>query len=440
MSFRRQSSLIFLGSLFQLAFAFVSGIVTARLLGPEGKGIVYMTFFVPALIVSLGSLSLGEAATYFIGKGLPARRVAGNTILQALLMGSLYATLAFLALAFLKATVYKDVPILYAAAGLLLIPVMMLKYFGDGVLTGMQRIRQFVIGNLLLHAIKATLLFTLLFVLKLGVGAAVAAEFSAWMVTGIYYFVAIQRGHGLDWKLDWPLTRDAVRYGGQTHVGNLSQRLNLQLDVTILGSVSGAASVGLYSVAVNLAQMLWYIPDAIGRILFPRVARSTPEEAGRITALACRNTILLTLLAAGVLFLVARPAIRLLYGAEFLDAVMPLFLLLPGIVALSVSKVLTKYLSGIGKPFLNSVASMVALAVNVPLLYVLIRSHDIRGAAIASSVAYTVQALVVIFFYIRESHTRVGPTLTPTPKDFHLYAESASGLWRRLRTGKMAAP
>src|SRR5688572_26137702 len=150
-----------------------------------------MTFFVPALIVSLGSLSLGEAATYFIGKGLPARRVAGNTILQALLMGSLYATLAFLALAFLKATVYKDVPLAYAAAGLLLIPVMMLKYFGDGVLTGMQRIRQFVIGNLLLHAIKATLLFTLLFVLKLGVGAAVAAEFSAWMVTGIYYFVAI---------------------------------------------------------------------------------------------------------------------------------------------------------------------------------------------------------------------------------------------------------
>jgi O-antigen/teichoic acid export membrane protein len=247
------------------------------------------------------------------------------------------------------------------------------------------------------------------------------------------------RGHGMSWAVDWPLTRDQLRYGFQTHIGNIAQRLNLQVSTIILSSMLGATAVGLFSVTVTLAQVLWYIPDSVGRILFPRVASSSREEANRVTPLVCRNTILLVAIASLVLFLVGRWIIVTIYGDEFIGAVQPLYLLLPGIVALSISKVLTKYLSGVGKPFFNSTASVVSFLVNAPLLYVLVRSHGLPGAAIASSIAYLVHAIVVVAFYARESRTPVGPTLLPTPGDFHLYADGASQIAAALsgrRRGK----
>ena len=90
--------------------------------------------------------------------------------------------------------------------------------------------------------------------------------------------------------------------------------------------------------------------DPKGRILFPRVAGSTREEANRLTAQVCRHTMLLTAAACFVLYLVGSWAVPFVFGEAFRGSVMPMNLLLPGVLASVLNRVLSKYLSGIGKP------------------------------------------------------------------------------------------
>jgi O-antigen/teichoic acid export membrane protein len=439
MSLRNQSALIFVSSLAQLFFGMLAGVITARFLGPQGKGISILAFFLPAFLGSLGSISMGEASTYLLGRGADPRRIVGNTVWHSLILGLLYAAGTLALLPLLRASVVRDVPAAYVFLGLLALPPVLLKNYGDSVLVGMKRVREFVGGNLLLHATRGLLLTGALAVFDLGLPGAIGAELLTWVAAAAYYLAAMTRGTGIDWRLDWPLTKEQLRYGFQAHVGNMAQRANLQVSTIILSSLSGAAAVGLVSVATNVAQILWYIPDSVGRILFPKVASSSREESNRVTPLVCRNTVFLTLLAAASLLAIGRPVVTLLFGREFEPSVRPLDFLLPGIVALSVSKVLTKYLSGVGRPFLNSTASLVSFLVNVPLLYVMVRAWGLDGAAVATSVAYLIHAVVVVVFFLRESHTRLGPSLVPDPKDLRLYVEGAAELARRLRLHKTGA-
>lgn len=432
MSIRKQSALIFVASLVQLVFGIATGALTAHILQPTGKGIAILAFYVPNVMASLGSLSFGEASTYFLGRGMAAGRVIGTTVIEAVGLGILYAGLSlFLFLGPFKSVVH-DVPVALVLLGLSTLPLMLLKNYGDSVLTGQHRVNAFIVGNLALHVLRGIFTFVALLVLKLGVAGAVGAEFLTWLLVGGWYAVAMTRGVRVEWRVDRDFARQQLKYGGQTHVGNIAQRLNLQVDTMILSAFAGAAPVGLYSVAVQIAQVLWYIPDSVGRLLFPRVASSPREEGNRVTPIACRNTILLTGLGAVVVILLGPTVIRWLFGKNFGPSVRPLFLLLPGIIGLSISKVLTKYLSGIGKPMYNAVASIVAFAVNAPLLYILIRRMGVDGAAIASSIAYCVHALVVTAFFVKESRTNPLESLLPTPKDYPLYRDSIVQAWRKI--------
>lgn len=431
MSLRRQSALIFATSLVQLVFGMAAGILTARFLGPEGKGIAVLAFYLPSFLSSLGSLSIGEAATYDLGRGLNARRVVSNTVQLAFALGTFYAVACFAFLEPLRQKVVADVPTLYLVLGLVTLPLMLLKNYGDGMLVALKRVGDFVIGNLLLHATRAIGILLALVVFKAGVQGVVVAEFTAWLLTGAWYLRGALRGVGFDWRFDWSLAKGMFSYSGQSHLGNMAMRANHQVSMFFLSSLRGASAVGLFSVVVSLAQVLWYLPDAVGRILFPRVAGSAREEGALLTAKVCRNTLLVTALGCLFLALFGRWIIVTLFGDEFAASFRPLLLLMPGIIAMTLNRVLTKYLSGIGKPFLNATASILSFLVNAPLLFWLVGLMGIDGAAIATSVAYCVNGLVILVLFLRESGRGVIETLVPTGDDFRLYLSAArSGLSR----------
>jgi len=427
--------LIFLTSIIQLVFGMGAGILTGRLLGPEGKGIALLAFYLPSFLASLGSFSIGEASTYFLGKGADPRRVVSNTLIAAFGLGLLYAGACLAGLEPLARQVVRDVPIPFVIAGLLVLPLMLLKNYGDGMLIALHRLPWFIAGNLTLHVSRAVFLFIALVPLKAGVTGAVAAEFASWILTGLIYLVGLLTRTGFDWKIDRTLAVDQLRYSGVTHVGNMAMRANHQISTLILSSLAGASAVGLFSVATSMAQVLWYLPDSVGRILFPRVAASSREEANRLTPLVCRHTMLITAVACLGLWITGPWVIGLLYGEGFEASVMPMNLLLPGILASVLNRVLSKYLSGVGEPKLNSIASVLSLVVNVPLLFFLIGAMDVNGAAIATSLAYIVNGAVMLVFFVRVSGTGYRSCLVPTLEDLRIYPAAAHQLWNRVAGG-----
>jgi O-antigen/teichoic acid export membrane protein len=79
----------------------------------------------------------------------------------------------------------------------------------------------------------------------------------------------------------------------------------------------------------------------------------------------------------------------------FIPSLPALFILLPGVVALSATRVVYVYLTGIGKPALTSYITVFAFVLNIVLNVYLIPRFGIEGAATASLVSYTVSAILL---------------------------------------------
>jgi len=191
-----------------------------------------------------------------------------------------------------------------------------------------------------------------------------------------------------------------VGYGTRAQIGGVIGLLNLRLDFLLLGALAGPAALGIYAVASKFAELLRLLPLALTYVLYPRFTSDGPEVA-RIKARALMPKAgALTLGAAVPLALSAGFLLPAIYGAEFIGAVIPAYILLVGLASEGFSSVATAFLYGTGRPGLNSIAMGAGLAVTVVLDLLLVPAHGATGAAVASSVSYlTVSTVLALFFF-----------------------------------------
>ena len=169
---------------------------------------------------------------------------------------------------------------------------------------------------------------------------------AASVVPAIFSLFLVRRTTPVRWGFYPSLFKDSVKFGIKGYLGNVIQLLNYRLDMFLVAFFMSVTFVGYYSVTVALSEALWYFPSAVGTIMFARTPGLTAEEANISTPRICRNTLFITILAAITLFALGSYIIMLFFGSIFLPALEPLWILLPGIVALSVCKVLSNEIAG----------------------------------------------------------------------------------------------
>jgi O-antigen/teichoic acid export membrane protein len=200
----------------------------------------------------------------------------------------------------------------------------------------------------------------------------------------------------------------------------------------------GVEGVGLYTLAVNLAQLIWLISQSAATVLLPRIAASPEsalENAAR-TAQITRLILWISLVLALALLLGAHLIVPLMYGKAFSRSIAPLLWLLPGIVAFSTVNVLASYLAGIGQPRINLFVALIGLSFTITLDFLLIPRFNITGAAIASSVSYSMSAVLTIWFFQQQSGRCLRDILLVTSEDISLAISLWRGIYQRLRLQK----
>jgi O-antigen/teichoic acid export membrane protein len=283
-------------------------------------------------------------------------------------------------------------------------PSNLLNVFFSAILQGLQRIGTVNLINLFQRTIMLSLTILLVIVWKLSLPGALVAALASWTLSLIVSGIALHR-HGGVFAPSWsyPVLRTTLSFGLRGHIGNVLQFFNYRLDLFIVNFFLGPAGVGIYTVTVRLAELLWYLPNAVGFVIFPKAAASKPEEMNLFTPRVFGVTLGLTALGALGLAIVGRPVINYVFSSAFIDAYPPLLMLLPGVVFLGGSKVLTNEIAGRGYPHYNSLNAALALVVTVVLDLVLIPRYGVLGAALASSTAYAMILLAAIGFYLTVS-------------------------------------
>jgi O-antigen/teichoic acid export membrane protein len=211
-----------------------------------------------------------------------------------------------------------------------------------------------------------------------------------------------------------------------SYLGSLTSFVNYRFDVLIVNLFAGVRQVGLYSVGTGLAEIVWYLSNAASIVVAPRAAAAEQEEADRLVEVVCRVVLALTVIAAGVLAASAPFVVVAFFGSAFAESVWAVWLLMPGIVTLAVGRILSVYLLGRNRLKVDLLASFVGLVVTVGLDFALIPHYGFRGAAVASSIAYTCAMAVDLFWVTRNSTISAWRLLVPRPSD-------ATLLWRRIR-------
>jgi O-antigen/teichoic acid export membrane protein len=190
-------------------------------------------------------------------------------------------------------------------------------------------------------------------------------------------------------------------------VGQLSaigSVLHLRLDLLIVAWYHGPAAVGIYTVAVMAAELLWHLPGALQPLLvYSSSAQGDDGQRDQVTIRAIRLGLLSTAFGALIWLIFAGPVFRFFLQPEYAAAIPALQALLPGIVIFSAGSVLAGDFIGRGHPVWNTQASFLTVAVNVIAGLVLIPGYGVVGAAWASSIAYAVGSVAMLWRFSRET-------------------------------------
>jgi O-antigen/teichoic acid export membrane protein len=163
--------------------------------------------------------------------------------------------------------------------------------------------------------------------------------------------------------------------------------LNTQVALLFLAALSTTAMVGVYSVAVAGAELLKVGARAVYTSVLPGIGRRGREESADLTAKAARHSILLG--AAGSALVVPASVVLLppLIGPGYGEVPLLLLLLVPSVVAYGAFLALTAFFSAqVVRPELMTVASAVMLGTTLVGMAVLVPVLGAAGAAVATSV------------------------------------------------------
>ena len=415
------------------AIAFFSSILLARTLGPSDRGLLAVMVVVTTVVLALSGAGLQVAMQYYAGRRETSQRA---------LLGNTFAYAAVLAVVFVPAFLLLHSPISHAFAhgrgGLVwvlagvLVPLTFLDFSTAGQLCGRF---EFGLWNVVLIVSRLiTLVAVIVLVAALGLGVAggiLATAAGSVVVICVATVHLLREGRP---RIDLGLFRASVRYGARAQIGSFFQFLNFRLDVLMLSFFVPLADIGHYAVAQSLAELVGYLGLAFQISVLPILACSDGNGQGNETSSAAvRHHGVLAFVLVLVNAVLAPLVLLFGYGAAFRPALIPLFVLLPGMWFMGTGSLIVGDLRGRGRPGLASTVKGGAALFTVGLDLVLIPQFGIIGAAIASSLAYTSFGVIALVVLSRVAGISLRRLAIPTREDFALYPRLARAFVTRLR-------
>ena len=417
LSFRGKVAVTLAGRLLVVGVGLVSSVVTARWLGPEGRGLLAALSVLTGLSLQFGNPGLHTGNVYVVARQPERTRgVLGNTLVVSLFAGTLAAIVACAA-ALLRPAWFPGIPFPLIALTSAVLPFQFMILLYQNTLLGMGEAAAFNLFEVGNKVVTFVLLAAWLVVF--GGGAPGAAVLFAGMAVlfGLASALYCHRRVPFRPVLDTPLLGEMLRYGARVYLACLLAFLVIRSDLLLVNYFLGTSEAGVYSIVVQIADTLLLLPVTIGMILLPRIAADRGERPEENTARVLRHTALLLAglcVAAGV---AVGPVVRLLYGPEFDGAILATRLLLPGVLALGLNGVLMNHFSGRGMPAITALAPAAGLVLNVALNVVLVPRSGLVGASISSSLAYGLMLLLSLGAFLRSGRVSLRNSLVVSPDD-----------------------
>ncbi|OGU55587.1 MAG: hypothetical protein A2V66_15645 [Ignavibacteria bacterium RBG_13_36_8] len=428
-------SMTFTAQAFGLVLSLISNILIARFLGPHGKGVLALLFNYVSIAVVVLMFGISESNVFFIGnRKYKQNEILSTVILHSILISSLFIVISLLFRNWITLNMLKNVEYQYFTLALFIFPFQFVFLHQTTVLLGNKNIKAYSAASIIRALI--VLAFQIILIPKFGIiGGLIAFIAGVAIINVVNFFFLFRKDPNIGLP-NIKYLKNALVFGMKSQIGLVLNFFERRLDFFIVNYFLNASQLGLYSMAVMIAELPWYLPNAVGTILFPEVASKVDlKESYYLVARITRNTLFITFLSCLCIAIIGGIAIKLFFGERFMPSLNPLRLLMPGIVALAVNRVICSGFSGRGRPELGTYTVILSSIVTVVLDILLIPKFGINGAAIASTCAYLTSAIVGIILFVRISGISARGLLIVTKDDLRIYPAQFKQLIRRVRSG-----
>lgn len=382
--------------------------ITARWLGPEGRGIYAVVVTWLTIFVELTSLSLGSVLIFKASKerdehwmsemiGTLMVHTVIVTIISWLVVAGMYLGGKYLD----WPNPLGDIPVFALMIGFLMLPFVLWEVYTQPLLNIEDRLNifnKFQIAGSTTNTLSVALL---VIGAGLGVLGAILSKFLWQLIIAIGGINNLLKN--LPGKITYSFTtyKDLIKNGLKMHLNTIGAMMTMHIDIVMVSAYLGNEQTGLYQLAVQMSQMMLIIPFAAMTVLQGELTRK-----GIYDVWAYQKKILfltLGVVTVGVLVaaLTAQWWLIWLAGPEFEGTIVIFQWLALSVIVTTVTTILSVQWVGRGLFLQISTITLIKGALNIGLNALLIPKYGVMGAVWATLgvVSFSLIVNIVMFIY-----------------------------------------
>ena len=379
-----------------LGLNLVTGVLAARLLGPEGRGVFAAATIWPQLLLATSFLGMPAAIVYFVRGNKDA---AGGIFAASLIIGTVFYGLTILVGLALAPWMMRN----YSAEAIILAQFCVIAT-GPYILSLLLRQLFVALGSFTAFNLAVCLQPTLYLIgllAALAAGGVTVEAAAVCLMASVVLSVVLMGWHAA--RICRPTTRELRKwlgaltsYSTRGAVADFLSGITAYSDRLILIVFISPAELGLYAVAFSLSRLMLVLQTVVNSIVFPAMAGRDARDVKVLHDHALRFTTYAVVAAVLVVLLVGRTVVVMLYGHSFNEAVVILHILVVEAGLACISGVTSQLYYALGVPGYVSWAQTASFVGVVGGLILLVPTFGAVGAAWAMVLAGAIRLAVLL--------------------------------------------
>ena len=385
--------------LWKILYKFVFSVLVARAVGNVTYGQITYFFLVFNLLGSYGHLGIINGISYFAKTDKCDLNTQINANITYLAMNSLFIGI-ILCSPPIKGLVLPEVPQPYMIGGLCFMMVTYLYAALEAYFVSQEKIFKSN-GSMAVGMLAA--MAGMLVCLALGkINLATYLIFQIIELLVAVLFMCRSFSCSYRPQINIAFLIREFKYGHLVFWASLFGYLNYRIDQFMIQRQLGDGMLGIYSVAVTIAELVLLVPNSITAAITGKLLNSSGrEDQKRVLCITIKGCVWVCLLLV-VMGIVLAPIIQIVYGAEYYPSVQSFRFLLLGICGAAVGKVVYPFYLANGRAKVHMLVAAFVMLVNIGLNMWLIPDCGINGAAFASTCSYLVYGGVYIGLLVKK--------------------------------------
>ena len=394
---------LFGDQILRMGLGLLVGVWIARYLGPEQFGLLSYAIAFVSLFGAIASLGLnGIVVRDLVKEPDDANTLLGTAFVLQFIGGFLAFGLAIVIIGFARPDDGLT-KLMIAVLGFVMVfkSTEVVKYWFESQVQSKYTIWIENGAFLLFAIVKVSLILGQASLMAFVWAAFVEGVLVAAGLLGIY---AWRGGYLSNWRLHYNRAKTLLKDSWPLILSGMAIMVYMRIDQIMLGQMLGDEAVGIYSAAVRISEVWYFIPTAIVASVFPSIIEAKKQSEALYYQQLQKLYDLMVLLALAVavpMTFLSDWIIELLFGGAYGQA--------GNVLAIHIWSGLFVFLSvASGKWFVVENLTMLALkrnlygaALNVILNLVLIPNWGMQGAAMATLISYSVAAYFSDFLLLR---------------------------------------